>query len=174
MVNQENSGCSRENPLAYEHDLPRIGGLPDPRSKSAERRMITMKWFYNLKMLWKLLLSFALVLGLMAFVGYMGVNGMGQINHMLNTLYERDMIGLSEIKEANFDLAVIGRTMRRSRSRKIRLLSSRWRRRSTSWTSNSAITWTNMNPRSSSKNPGISAPRFGRNIRCTCRGSRRS
>ena len=112
MVNQENSGCSRENPLAYEHDLPRIGGLPDPRSKSAERRMITMKWFYNLKMLWKLLLSFALVLGLMAFVGYMGVNGMGQINHMLNTLYERDMIGLSEIKEANFDLAVIGRTMR--------------------------------------------------------------
>ena len=71
-----------------------------------------MGWFFNLKTLWKLLLGFGLVLCILAFVGYMGVSGMSQTNDRLNTLYERELIGLSEIKEANLDRALIGRSMR--------------------------------------------------------------
>ena len=71
-----------------------------------------MRWFFNLKTLWKLLLGFALVAGIMAFVGYMGISGMGKISDLLTSLYDREMLGLSEIKQANFEVTSLGRAVR--------------------------------------------------------------
>src|ERR1700749_2830237 len=71
-----------------------------------------MTWFKNLRTITKLMLSFCLMSVCMAVVGYQGVNAANTINGMLNTLYERDMLGLSAIKEAGIDLARIGRDSR--------------------------------------------------------------
>ena len=71
-----------------------------------------MVWFYNLKTMKKLLLGFSLVSAIMAFVGYMGVSKMGQVNDMLNKLYENELVGISRAKEANISLIYIGRAVR--------------------------------------------------------------
>ncbi len=72
-----------------------------------------MRWFYNFSTMKKLLTSFALLCVLMGVVGYQGISSLGKINGMLNTLYERDMVGLSAIKEANIDLIYVGRAVRK-------------------------------------------------------------
>ncbi len=72
-----------------------------------------MRWFYNFSTMKKLLVGFGLVCVVMAAVGYLGVSSMGRINDMLNALYQRDMVGLSAIKEANIDLLYIGRGVRK-------------------------------------------------------------
>lgn len=71
-----------------------------------------MQWFLNLKTLWKLTLGFAVVCAIMAIVGYEGVSKMSQINEMLNKMYEKDLQGLSHVKEANFQLMGVGRAVR--------------------------------------------------------------
>ncbi|HYD51786.1 MAG TPA: methyl-accepting chemotaxis protein [Gemmatimonadaceae bacterium] len=73
-----------------------------------------MNWFANLRTATKLTLAFSMACIITAFVGFTGVQRMGQINGMLNTLYERDLVGLSLINEANTDLAIIGRTVRQA------------------------------------------------------------
>jgi methyl-accepting chemotaxis protein len=73
-----------------------------------------VRWFYNMNTMKKLLASFSLICVLMAVVGYLGMSSMSKINDMLNTLYDRDMVGLSEIKEANIDLVYIGRSVRKA------------------------------------------------------------
>ena len=73
-----------------------------------------MRWFYNLKTMKKLILGFSLVCLITVGVGYTGVNELGQINDMLNSLYERDMTGLYEIEEANNHLLSIGRSYRQA------------------------------------------------------------
>jgi methyl-accepting chemotaxis protein len=72
-----------------------------------------VRWFYNFSTMKKLLIGFGLICVVMAGVGYLGVSSMSHINGMLNTLYERDMVGLSAIKEANIDLLYIGRGVRK-------------------------------------------------------------
>jgi methyl-accepting chemotaxis protein len=62
----------------------------------------------------KLLVGFSLVCGLVIAVGYLGMSKMSQVNGMINTLYERDMIGLSDAKEANVNLIYIGRAARQA------------------------------------------------------------
>ena len=44
-----------------------------------------------------------------AFIGFQGLNNMGTINDMLNSLYTNETIGISYIKEANIDLIYFGR-----------------------------------------------------------------
>jgi methyl-accepting chemotaxis protein len=73
-----------------------------------------VRWFYNLSTMKKLLSSFAMICAVMAVVGYLGVANMGKINEMLNSLYDRDMTGLSAIKEANINLVYIGRAVRKA------------------------------------------------------------
>jgi methyl-accepting chemotaxis protein len=75
-----------------------------------------MAWFYNLSAMKKLLLGFSLTCVVMALVGYMGVSNMGKINSMLEVMFERDLLGLSEVKEANVYLAKIGRSTRRGQA----------------------------------------------------------
>lgn len=71
-----------------------------------------MRWFYNLKTLKKLLLGFAVVAAIMAGVGYMGMSGISRISDMQTLLYERELLGVSAIKEANTQLISIGRGVR--------------------------------------------------------------
>lgn len=71
-----------------------------------------MRWFYNLKTLWKVLSAFTVVCTIMGVVGWTGLSKMSQVNGMLNALYESELIGLSRCKEANINLINIGRATR--------------------------------------------------------------
>ena len=71
-----------------------------------------MHWFRNLRTAKKLLSGFGVMAALIGFVGWWGLDGMGTVNGMLNTLYERDTVGLSAVKEANLDLIYISRALR--------------------------------------------------------------
>ena len=71
-----------------------------------------MQFIANLKTMPKLLGVVALSGAIMLAVGVLGIVKMDQINTMLNTLYERDMVGLSELKDANLAMTRIGREMR--------------------------------------------------------------
>ncbi|MEQ8663441.1 MAG: methyl-accepting chemotaxis protein [Gammaproteobacteria bacterium] len=71
-----------------------------------------MKWFGNLKVGAKLIL-FALVLAtLAAAVGGVGIRNLGQLNQMADALYEQELLGVSQIKEANVNLIYAGRAVR--------------------------------------------------------------
>ena len=71
-----------------------------------------MKALENLSTMKKLLAAFLVVGIIMAGVGMMGIRNMSMLNTMLNTLYERDMVGLLELKDANINMTQIGREMR--------------------------------------------------------------
>ena len=71
-----------------------------------------MNWFKNLKTAAKLVSSFACLALIAAFVGWWGLSGMGQLSQTMDTLYERDLSGLSAVKEANINLLYISRAVR--------------------------------------------------------------
>ena len=71
-----------------------------------------MNWFKNRKTVTKLMIGFGLIAAMLAFVAYRGITASNVINTMLNTMYERDLKGLSSIKEANINLIYIGRAFR--------------------------------------------------------------
>ncbi|MGE5682398.1 MAG: MCP four helix bundle domain-containing protein, partial [Bacillota bacterium] len=71
-----------------------------------------MKWFYNLKISAKLLSAFITLALITAVVGFVGLSNMNTINTMLNDLYTRHMVGLSNNKEANINLIYYDRAVR--------------------------------------------------------------
>jgi methyl-accepting chemotaxis protein len=71
-----------------------------------------MTWFKNLKTMTKLMLGFGILALLMSVVGYMGLSGMAEIDQMMSTLYQQDMLGLSAIKDMDAIAAMIGRQAR--------------------------------------------------------------
>ncbi len=73
-----------------------------------------MMWFKNLRTMPKLMLGFGTLALLMLFVGYQGITGMNTINDLLNTLYERDMLGIAAIKDFGNSVAKIGRETRQA------------------------------------------------------------
>ncbi len=68
-----------------------------------------MKWFYNLKIGVKLISAFIILSAITAFIGYQGLNNMGTINTMLNSLYSNETVGISYIRSANIDLIYYSR-----------------------------------------------------------------
>src|SRR5208337_512722 len=60
-----------------------------------------MNWFRNLRTVVKLLLAFGLMAALTAVVGYKGVVAAGDLNTMLAGLYDRELMGISAIQNAN-------------------------------------------------------------------------
>jgi methyl-accepting chemotaxis protein len=68
-----------------------------------------MKWFYNLTVGKKLIMTFIMMTAITAVVGAIGIVNMGKINTMLDYLYNSEMMGISYIKEANIDLIYFDR-----------------------------------------------------------------
>ena len=60
-----------------------------------------MRWFKNLKTVAKLILAFALMAVLTGVVGYKGVAAAGDIDTMLEKLYDKELMGISAIQNAN-------------------------------------------------------------------------
>jgi methyl-accepting chemotaxis protein len=71
-----------------------------------------MNWFANLKISIKLIAAFLIVSAITGVVGYVGIVNMSKLNDAADTLYEKELLGVSYIKEANIDLVYIGRAMR--------------------------------------------------------------
>jgi methyl-accepting chemotaxis protein len=69
-------------------------------------------WFKNLRTMTKLMLGFGILALLMGVVGYQGLTGLSNTNSMLGTLYEKDLLGISAIKDVNTFVAMIGRQTR--------------------------------------------------------------
>ncbi len=70
-----------------------------------------MKWFYNLKISVKLIVSFLILSAITAFVGIQGLTDMGAINKMLSSLYHNETRGIAYIKESNSDLLAYSRCL---------------------------------------------------------------
>uniref|UniRef100_C6E2Z3 Methyl-accepting chemotaxis sensory transducer n=1 Tax=Geobacter sp. (strain M21) TaxID=443144 RepID=C6E2Z3_GEOSM len=68
-----------------------------------------MKWFSNLKVGTKLISAFIVVSLITAIVGYIGIRNMGAINDMADEMYQKELLGISYIKEANINLIYISR-----------------------------------------------------------------
>ncbi len=71
-----------------------------------------MQWFHNLRVGKKLILSFVLMALLTGVVGMLGLRNMGIINDMNDMMYERELIGISTVKEANINLLYADRAIR--------------------------------------------------------------
>lgn len=71
-----------------------------------------MQWFKDLKVGVKLVSSFLVVSTLTAAVGYIGLKNMGQINNQADLLYERELVGLAHVAEANVNIAYNARATR--------------------------------------------------------------
>ncbi|MFY3774993.1 methyl-accepting chemotaxis protein [Marinobacter salsuginis] len=71
-----------------------------------------MRWFTKLKLQTRLILAFLLTALIAAVVGIVGLSNMGNINEMTRTIYEEDLLGLSKIKEANYQLMYVARNNR--------------------------------------------------------------
>ncbi|KTT19829.1 chemotaxis protein [Pseudomonas oryzihabitans] len=65
--------------------------------------------FKNFRIGTRLIVSFIAVAAISLVVGMVGLNNSGQINDLATQLYQRELLGLSYIKEANLNLVVIGR-----------------------------------------------------------------
>ena len=68
-----------------------------------------MKKFYDLKIGTKLITAFVIVSAITAVVGILGIKNMATINDMADVMYERELVGLSHIKEANVNLIYMAR-----------------------------------------------------------------
>lgn len=73
-----------------------------------------MGFFQSLSVRAKLLLSFFAVCLITGVVGYFGLAKMASINDMVNSMYQNELLGLSQTKEANIHLIALGRNIRQS------------------------------------------------------------
>ncbi|BBP45042.1 chemotaxis protein [Thiosulfatimonas sediminis] len=71
-----------------------------------------MTWFFDLSVRTKLMSLVGLLLVLMLSVGVLGLNSVSKINTMADSMYERELLGLNYIKEANIDLLYQARAVR--------------------------------------------------------------
>ncbi|BBP44601.1 HAMP domain-containing methyl-accepting chemotaxis protein [Thiosulfativibrio zosterae] len=71
-----------------------------------------MAWFYHLSIRTKLLSLIGLLLVLMGIIGFMGLNNTSKVNDMADEMYQKELLGLSYIKEANIDLLYQSRAVR--------------------------------------------------------------
>jgi methyl-accepting chemotaxis protein len=70
-----------------------------------------MRWFYNLKIANKLILSFVIVSLVTVIVGYQGITNLSSINAMLDKLYNVETLGIIHIKNADLALSNYARSL---------------------------------------------------------------
>jgi methyl-accepting chemotaxis protein len=68
--------------------------------------------FDNWKLRTKLLVSFTVLSTLTALVGLVGINNMAKLSESSRTIYNKELLGLSFVKEANINLIYLGRSIR--------------------------------------------------------------
>jgi methyl-accepting chemotaxis protein len=68
----------------------------------------------NMKIAQKLIGGFLIVSVITLIVGVLGIVNVGKMNGMLNEMYEKHLLGISEVKQANVNLICIGRAIRQS------------------------------------------------------------
>ena len=73
-----------------------------------------MGWFQKLSARAKLLLAFLTVAGIMGSVSVVALYQMGTINSMLEGIYKQNLLGITSVKQANINLAYIGRDVLRA------------------------------------------------------------
>ena len=71
-----------------------------------------MNWFNNLGISTKLIAAFLIVSGITGVVGYLGIANMGKLNEAAESLYQRELLGVSHVKQANIELMYVARAMR--------------------------------------------------------------
>ena len=65
--------------------------------------------FANMKIGVRLIGGFLLVSAISIVVGLIGMSNASKINDMTDAMYDKELIGLSQIKEANIELIMTGR-----------------------------------------------------------------
>ncbi len=68
-----------------------------------------MNWFNNLKVRTRLLSAFLVMSVITVAVGLIGIGNMGKINDMTDIMYQRELLGISYVKETNIDLLYLAR-----------------------------------------------------------------
>jgi methyl-accepting chemotaxis protein len=68
-----------------------------------------MRWFFNLKTMTKLLLAFATVSAIMAFVGYSGLRQTERVNVELEDMYANKLMPIHDIGAAQAAFLMVGR-----------------------------------------------------------------
>ncbi|MEO5331129.1 MAG: methyl-accepting chemotaxis protein [Magnetococcus sp. YQC-5] len=71
-----------------------------------------MQWFLDFKISVKLLIGFFMVAAMTGMVGYFGITNMHVIDLMADEMYEQELLGLSDIKDASLELQNIARSER--------------------------------------------------------------
>ncbi|HEX9264704.1 MAG TPA: methyl-accepting chemotaxis protein [Candidatus Binatia bacterium] len=71
-----------------------------------------MSWFYNLKMIKKLMVGVGFMAAGLCLVGYMGMNNMRRINDSLERMYSLQVLGIAHFRNAGMDLREINRSLR--------------------------------------------------------------
>jgi hypothetical protein len=71
-----------------------------------------MNWFRNLNAMPKLMTGFGLLLLITTIIGYQGIELAVALNHKIDTLYSRDVVGLAAVKDVEIDKALIARCSR--------------------------------------------------------------
>ena len=69
-----------------------------------------MNWFKNLNVGTRLIAAFVLVALISIAVGAVGIVNMSKINDLADDMYEKELLGLSYIKDANIELIYMGRS----------------------------------------------------------------
>ena len=73
---------------------------------------MTISWFYDLKTMKKLMIGFGLIGAAMALMGYVGMRNMGLMQENVGRIYNRNLFGVSYVKDANSYLLHVERAVR--------------------------------------------------------------
>lgn len=71
-----------------------------------------MNWLNSLTIRFKIISLMVILIFASVLAGYFGIDGSGQINNQADQMYQKELLGLSAIKEANTGLIASGRAMR--------------------------------------------------------------
>jgi methyl-accepting chemotaxis protein len=72
----------------------------------------TTMWFKNLRTVTKLVLAFGLMAVITGVIGYKGVTAAADIDAMLNSMYNRDLLGIAAVQRGNVIRLTIARDLR--------------------------------------------------------------
>jgi methyl-accepting chemotaxis protein len=70
-----------------------------------------MKWFMQLKLATKLVMSFLIIALIGTFIGIMGMRSIAQVNNMLNSMFDNQLLPINQAMQANEELIYYSREL---------------------------------------------------------------